>query len=136
MAHTYEYPRPAVTVDMVIVVSGRVLLIRRGHEPFKGLWALPGGFLDIDEELDHAAARELEEETGLKRIAMHQIGAFGTVGRDPRGRSVSIVYMAELDEEPITRAGDDAAETGWFPMDRLPKLAFDHAEIIAHASRL
>lgn len=132
MAYTYEYPRPAVTVDMVIVAARRILLIRRGQKPFKGAWALPGGFLDIDEELDDAAARELEEETGLTGIALVQAGAYGTIGRDPRGRTVSVVYMAVLDKAPAARAGDDAAEAEWFDLDKLPDLAFDHTEIVRH----
>lgn len=140
MPFTYEYARPAVTVDMVIVVpceqSHEILLIERGDDPFQGMWALPGGFMEIDEELDDAAARELEEETGLKNIAMRQIGAWGKVGRDPRGRTVSVVYMALLEEKPQTRAGDDAADAVWFPIDKLPELAFDHGDIVEHAKTL
>lgn len=138
MAYTYDYPRPSVTVDMVIVVEGdgrehEILLIQRGEPPFKGQWALPGGFLGIDEELHDAAARELEEETGLTGIAMGQIGAYGTLDRDPRGRTVSVVYMAVLKHKPPVRAGDDAAKAEWFALDRLPELAFDHARIVADA---
>jgi 8-oxo-dGTP diphosphatase len=139
MPYTYTYPRPAVTVDIVILVthgSGtEVLLIRRAQDPFKGQWALPGGFLDMDEELEEAAARELEEETGLEGISMKQIGVFGKIGRDPRGRTISVVYMARLPDRPAARAGDDAAEVGWFPLDALPELAFDHGEIIGTINR-
>jgi 8-oxo-dGTP diphosphatase len=134
MPYTYDHPRPAVTVDTVILVPSnrgeRVLLVRRGRDPFKGSWALPGGFLDIDEELERAAARELEEETGLEDIVLEQVGAFGRIGRDPRGRTVSVVYLARLDHLPATRAGSDAEEADWFPMESLPELAFDHAEIL------
>jgi 8-oxo-dGTP diphosphatase len=137
MPYTYEYERPAVTVDMVIVAhtdqGHEVLLIERGEPPFKGKWALPGGFLDIDEELHDAAARELEEETGLTGIAMGQLGAYGKVGRDPRGRTVSVVYMAVVRHKPPARAGDDAAKVGWFPLNNLPDLAFDHTEILRDA---
>ena len=102
MAYTYRYPRPAVTVDMAILVARgtghEVLLIQRRDDPFQGLWALPGGFLDMDEELEEAAARELEEETGLTGIPLQEIGAFGKIGRDPRGRTVSVVYLAVLED--------------------------------------
>ncbi len=137
MVYTYEYQRPAVTVDMVVLAPAgdghEVLLIKRGDDPFKGQWALPGGFMEIDEELEDAAARELEEETGLKGIALKEIGAFGKVGRDPRGRTVSIVYMAVLPSRSDARAGDDAAEAAWFPLHAAPSLAFDHNDIIARA---
>lgn len=137
MSHTYPFPRPAVTVDAVILSpleqGYEVLLIRRGHEPYEGRWALPGGFLDMDEELEEAAARELEEETGLEGIALEQFGTFGKIGRDPRGRTVSVAYMAIVGARPQARAGDDAAEVGWFPLMGLPDLAFDHGEILDHA---
>lgn len=138
MPYTYPYPRPAVTVDVVTVVPlpggvQEVLLVRRGKEPFKGRWALPGGFLDLDEELEEAAARELEEETGVTGVELEELGAFGKIGRDPRGRTVSIAYLAVLPRRPATRAGDDAAEVGWFPLDRPPETAFDHEEILARA---
>jgi 8-oxo-dGTP diphosphatase len=90
----------------------------------------------MDEELEEAAARELWEETGLKGISMTQIGAFGKIGRDPRGRTVSVVYMALVEKRPHTKAGDDASQAAWFPLDRLPKLAFDHEEILARAKEV
>ena len=107
------------------------MLIRRGHEPFAGSWALPGGFVDPDEDLEQAARRELLEETGVSAPAMRQIGAFGDPDRDPRGRAISIAFLAVFGSAPAARAGDDAADTRWFPIDRLPKdLAFDHAAIL------
>ncbi len=126
-----------VTVDTVAIAPSAagvrsVLLIRRGHEPFAGSWALPGGFVDPDEDLEQAAGRELVEETGVTAPAMRQIGAFGDPGRDPRGRAISVAFLAVLDTAPAARAGDDAADARWFPIDRLPKrLAFDHAAILA-----
>lgn len=126
-----------VTVDAVAIApspgEGRsVLLIRRGHEPFAGSWALPGGFVDPDEDLEQAARRELIEETGVSAPAMHQIGAFGDPDRDPRGRAISVAFLAVFASAPAARAGDDAADAQWFPIDRIPKkLAFDHAAILA-----
>ena len=142
MPYTYEYPRAMVTVDVVVTAPGAkgrdVLLIRRGREPFKGMWALPGGFLDLDEELEEAAARELREETGVEVDvpALREIGVFGALGRDPRGRTITAAYLAVLEDRPRARPGDDAAETGWFPIDDLPKTAFDHDKIIARARAL
>ncbi len=135
--YCYEYPRPAVTVDMVVVTRERrprVLLIRRGHEPFTGMWAIPGGFVDMDESLESAAKRELKEEAGISAKEFEQLGTFGDPGRDPRGRTISVVYLARVDAKKLKpRAGDDAAEVAWHPMEQLPPLAFDHAEILAVA---
>lgn len=135
--YCYAYPRPAVTVDIVLFAQHAgglcVLLIRRGDDPFKGAWALPGGFVDEFEDLLDAAARELEEETGITGIALEQLGAFGKPGRDPRGHTVSIAYGARLNEASSPTAGSDAADAAWHPLDDLPRLAFDHAEIIALA---
>jgi 8-oxo-dGTP diphosphatase len=136
----YEYARPAVTADCVVftMVSGdlAVLLIRRAHPPFEGAWALPGGFVDENEPLVHAAARELREETGLVVGALEQIGAFGDPGRDPRGHMVSVAFFTFLlAATPRISAGDDAAEAAWYPLAKLPRLAFDHARIIAEARR-
>ena len=137
MTFTYAHPRPAVTVDIVLFAQHEggpsVLLIRRAHDPFQGAWALPGGFVDEMEDLDAAAVRELEEETGLKAIPLQQIGAFGKPGRDPRGHTVSIAYAAWLDSAAQAMPGDDAAEAAWHPLNALPALAFDHDEIIALA---
>lgn len=134
----YPYPRPAVTVDVVIVTREprpRVLLIRRKHEPFTGHWAIPGGFVDMDEPLEDAARRELHEETGVRTRKLEQLGTFGDPERDPRGRTISVVYLAQVDAERIhPEANDDAAEVGWFLLSRPPaELAFDHAQILAAA---
>ena len=133
----YAYPRPAVTVDVVIVTRERrprVLLIRRKNDPFAGLWAVPGGFVDMDEPLDAAAARELREETGVAAERLEQLHTFGDPGRDPRGRTITVAYMAEVDAEQVQpRAADDAAEVGWHDLHALPPLAFDHDKILACA---
>lgn len=136
--YTYSYPRPMVTVDAVVFAlrSGQlsVLLVRRKNDPFAGQWALPGGFVDVDEPLDAAVQRELHEETGLSGIQLFQFHAFGDPGRDPRGRSISVAYLGIADAaQHAPRGHDDAAEAAWFPASRLPKLAFDHDEIVKHA---
>jgi 8-oxo-dGTP diphosphatase len=135
--YAYDYPRPAVAVDIVLATTDerpRVLLIRRKRDPFAGRWALPGGFVDVNEALDAAARRELHEETGLDVKHIEQMHAFGDPGRDPRGHVVSVVYLARVDRahfQPV--AADDAAEAKWFPLHRLPPLAFDHATILKMA---
>ena len=136
MPYTYDYPRPAVTVDTAIFTrqdgTWRILLVQRGHDPFAGRWALPGGFVDEDEDLADAAARELKEETCAEGVPLVQCGAYGTPGRDPRGHTITVVYAAALDAVPAgVRAADDAADAQWFPVDDLPALAFDHDQIIA-----
>ncbi len=139
MSYCYEYPRPGLAVDMLLLRQGQggleVLLIQRGHPPFEGRWALPGGFVEENEPLLHAAQRELHEETGLEGIALRQFAAFGDPGRDPRGWMVSVVYWAWLGTTtlPVT-AGDDAAAARWWPLEALPPLAFDHADILATAT--
>ena len=135
MIYTYAYPRPAVTVDIIVTKSvannSQILLIERKHEPFKNQWALPGGFVDIDEEIDDAAYRELKEETSISGITLKQFQTFGKTGRDPRGRTISIVYYGNPDNPNFkAKAGDDAKNLGWFDINRLPQLAFDHKEII------
>jgi len=134
MPHCYDHPRPAVTVDIALLRPGHsgneILLIRRGDAPFAGSWALPGGFVDADEDLPDAARRELFEETGLTGIALEQLRAYGTPGRDPRGHTVSIVYLGTTGSDTQARAGSDAAEARWFRLNALPTLAFDHDEII------
>ena len=132
--HTYSFPRPAVTVDVVAISRGcQVLLVRRKADPFKGRWALPGGFIDMDETLADAAARELEEETGITGLQMRQLRAFDRPDRDPRGRTIAVAFLALLEDQPEPRAGDDAAEARWLPLDQLPPLAFDHDVIVACA---
>ncbi len=135
--YCYDHPRPSVTVDMVLLREreGRkeVLLIKRAREPFKGMWAFPGGFVDKDESLEDAAARELTEETGLKGIRLKQIGAFGDPGRDPRGHTVSIVFASVIRRDMKAEAADDADEVAWHSSERPPKLAFDHKKILRAA---
>ncbi len=138
MSFTYKYPRPALTVDCVVFGFDeselKVLLIERGLEPFKGRWALPGGFVHVDETLDAAARRELEEETGLKDIFLEQLYTFGSVNRDPRERVVSVAYYALVKlEDYQAKADTDASKVMWFPISKLPKLAFDHVHILTMA---
>ena len=128
---TYQYPRPAVTVDAVLISPrNSVLLIERGKEPFKGKWALPGGFIEMDEELETACRRELEEETGLRVGELKQFRAYGGVNRDPRHRTISVLFYAFTDDELLACAGDDAAKVQWFSINQLPELAFDHRQIL------
>src|SRR5262245_39480682 len=137
--YTYDYPRPSVTVDMVIVTrekKPRVLLIRRKHSPFVGKWAIPGGFVEMEETLEAAARRELFEETTLRALKLEQLHTFGDPGRDPRGRVISVAYLAQVDPRKLKpRAADDAAEVGWFDLRHPPSLAFDHGDILACARR-
>lgn len=142
MPFTYEYPRAALTVDCVVFGFDegelKVLLIKRGLAPFKGKWALPGGFVRVDETIDEAARRELLEESGLADVFLEQLYTFGGVGRDPRERVVSVAYYAlvKLAEHPAI-GGSDASDAQWFPVAKLPALAFDHGEILkAGLSRL
>jgi 8-oxo-dGTP diphosphatase len=143
---TYEYPRPAVAADCVIFAMREedlaVLLVQRKNPPFRGAWALPGGFVNPDEPLAHAAARELHEETGITGVPLEQLGAFGDPGRDPRGHTVSVVYYSFLVVASNPVAADDAADAAWVSLRSLSqrgkgeiKLAFDHAGIIATAHR-
>jgi len=138
VSHTYEFPRPALTVDCVVFgyegAGLQMLVIRRGIEPFKGAWALPGGFVHMDESLEEAARRELAEETGLKEVFLEQLFTFGEVERDPRGRVVSVAFYALVRPDQHPAQGDtDAEEAQWFSMEDLPRLAFDHAAILAMA---
>jgi 8-oxo-dGTP diphosphatase len=139
--YVYEWPRPMVTVDAVVFALSqgevRLLLIKRGHEPFQGRWAIPGGFIEIDEELEDAAARELAEETGLTGVPLEQMRTYGTVGRDPRGRQITVVFMGIVNAKRAKiKGGDDAAEAKWFDIEKLPaEMAFDHDEITRCAIR-
>ena len=136
MAYTYKYPRPAVTADCVVITkeaNPKVLLIQRGNEPFKGAWAFPGGFMNMDETTEQCAIRELEEETGLVVTDLRQIGAYSKVDRDPRGRTVTVAYLAIVDAPIAVTGQDDAAKAQWFPIDALPPLAFDHEDIMQDA---
>ncbi|MCW8945344.1 MAG: NUDIX hydrolase [Sedimenticola sp.] len=135
MPYSYEYPHPAITTDIAVFSLHQqqlqLLLVRRGQSPHKGKWALPGGFLEIDEDLDSCAKRELKEETGAADLYIEQLFTFGHPERDPRERIISVTYFALAPADKLTiRAGSDAAEAEWFPFDTLPELAFDHADII------
>ena len=138
MPYTYEHPRPAVTVDLVIFTIAendlKVLLIRRAQEPFKNKWALPGGFVEMDESLEEAAARELKEEASVSDVYLEQLYTFGDPKRDPRGRVISVAYFALVDaSRQNIRAADDAAEAQWHSVFKPPKLAFDHRKILDYA---
>lgn len=133
-----DYPKPSVTVDSIIFALSEkeihVLLIQRKGEPFKNRWALPGGFLEIDEPLENAAYRELEEETGLRNVRLAQFRSYGAPGRDPRGRTITVAYITFLPNIPDGVSGaDDAADARWFPVKELPELAFDHDEVLRDA---
>ena len=139
MTYTYKYPRAAVTADCVVMTKEdvpRVLLIGRGFDPFKGCWAFPGGFMNMDETTEQCAIRELEEETGLKLNDLYQIGAYSKVDRDPRGRTITVAYLAIIDAYAEVRGQDDAAKAQWFPIDALPPLAFDHEDIMRDALKI
>ena len=133
--YTYDWPRPMVTVDAVVFAffdgKAKLLLVNRKDEPYKGKWAIPGGFVGIDEELEGAVARELAEETGLAGVRLEQMHTFGKCGRDPRGRQITVAFMG-IAEKGLNRirAGDDAAQVGWFDIEKLPKdMAFDHKKV-------
>ncbi|RIJ50703.1 NUDIX hydrolase [Maribellus luteus] len=132
--YSYPYPRAALTVDAIVFVKQNnntsVLLIERGREPFKNKWALPGGFIDMAETLEQACIRELEEETGLKVEAMQQFRTYDAIDRDPRHRTISVVHSVQLDEKVPVIGNDDASRAEWFPINELPALAFDHAQIL------
>ncbi|MDO9254009.1 MAG: NUDIX hydrolase [Bacteroidales bacterium] len=134
MTYTYNYPRPAVTADIIILRKSNaqqfVLLIERKHPPFEGMWALPGGFLEMDETLEAAALRELREETGITGVELKQFHTFSKVNRDPRHRTITTVFIGYTDDNISVEAGDDAAKAQWFSTDKLPPLAFDHQEVM------
>ena len=149
MAYTYKYPRPAVTADCIVITreaEPKVLLIQRGDQPFKGGWAFPGGFMNMDETTEQCAIRELEEETGLRLSNVHQIGAYSKVDRDPRGRTITVAYLAIIDEPIAVTGQDDAAKAEWWPLSDFldkpsgiaerPHLAFDHYDIMQNAIRV
>jgi 8-oxo-dGTP diphosphatase len=138
MKYCYEYPRPAVTVDGVILqrtkASFEILLVERKFDPYAGKWALPGGFIEADETAEAAIVREIAEETSLHELNFNQLFTVTELGRDPRGWTISIVYSAvSLDQSLTPRAADDAASVQWFAIDQLPPLAFDHHEILQKA---
>jgi 8-oxo-dGTP diphosphatase len=138
MSYTYEYPRPCVSVDCAIFRekgnTPEVLLIRRGNPPFRGMWAFPGGFIDMDETLEQSAIRELEEETGLKGIELNQLHTFGNPGRDPRARVITVAFAGVVNlEDSEVKGGDDASEAAWFDAANPPDLAFDHHLMLERA---
>ena len=132
----YDYPRPSVTVDIAVFSSDTldVLLIQRKHPPFEECWALPGGFIEMEEPLEASALRELAEETGVTDVALTEVGVFGAPSRDPRGRVITIAYATVVEKSTLNvEAGSDASEVAWFSNTDLPKLAFDHGEIVQKA---
>lgn len=135
MSYTYQYPRAMNTVDAVVFGKfdnlTKVLLIQRGNEPFKDKWAFPGGFIEMNEKLLDAAARELREETGLENVALRQFGTYGDPGRDPRGRNISVIFYGFTDQNNTrVAAADDAANARWFALNEIPDMAFDHNSIL------
>ncbi len=134
-----DYPRPMLTADVVALAGAaedaHVLLIQRGNPPFVGSWALPGGFVEEGEQVAEAAPRELAEETGLRVDAgsLELLGVYDTPGRDPRGWTVSVVYIARVPGESAVTGADDASDARWFSVEEPPELAFDHALILADA---
>ncbi|MEZ5199073.1 MAG: NUDIX hydrolase [Bacteroidales bacterium] len=138
MSYTYEYPRPMVTVDAIVFRKKengmQVLLIKRKNDPYKGIWALPGGFVDMDETLEEAVVRELKEETNVRFDNLTQLHAFSAVDRDPRGRNIGVMFYGIIPhEKSFAKAGDDAQEAEWFFVNALPPLAFDHKKAIEMA---
>lgn len=139
LMYSYKYPRPALTADCIVFarkeLDFRVLLVQRANEPYKGKWAFPGGFMNMDETTEEAARRELKEETGLIVDDISQIGTFDRVDRDPRGRVITVAYFVVIDGIREVKGGDDAAVARWFSIQNLPELAFDHQEIMEVALR-
>jgi 8-oxo-dGTP diphosphatase len=137
--YVYDWPRPMVTVDAVVFAffgnKAKLLLVNRAKEPFKGRWAIPGGFIELDEELEEAVARELREETGLMDVLLRQMHTFGKIGRDPRGRQITVAFMGIATKgKSKIKGGDDAAKARWFDIDKLPEdMAFDHSEVARFA---
>ncbi|MEN9444541.1 MAG: hypothetical protein RIS47_1431 [Bacteroidota bacterium] len=141
MPYTYEYPRPALTVDALVFAQHdnkpSILLIQRKNPPFEGFWAFPGGFVNENEECETAVIRELEEETQLTGLKFELFTVASNPKRDPRGRTISVLYFAVIQgSAPIVVGGDDAASAQWHPIVNLPNLAFDHTELLADFLRV
>lgn len=134
MPFTYEYERPMVCADVIVLNKQKhqtsILLIQRKNDPYKDSWALPGGFIEMNEDLIDSAYRELKEETSVSKILLRQFKAYGKPGRDPRGRTISVVFYGETENKNEAKAGDDAKCLDWFDLKNLPELAFDHTKII------
>ena len=139
MAYTYKYPRPSVTVDIAVLKKNsnghEILLIKRKFDPFVNMWALPGGFVDMDETVEVAASRELFEETNLSGVQLEQFHVFSELDRDPRGRTISVIFIGFLTDQQEVIAKDDAKEVCWYNLNELPELAFDHGEVIEKISK-
>ncbi len=139
--YTYKYPRPALTVDALVFHKTdkrqlNILLIQRKNEPFKDMWAFPGGFLDMQETLEQAVERELFEETGINNVKLKQMRAYSAIDRDPRGRTISVAFYGFPDEMLHPKGSDDAKKAAWFNIESLPPLAFDHEIILQDALNL
>jgi 8-oxo-dGTP diphosphatase len=139
--YTYQHPRPAVATDCIIFgFDGEqlnVLLVKRKHDPFKGFWAIPGGFVEENETCEDAAKRELKEETGLETVSpIELVGVFSNPNRDPRERVISVAYYTLIKKNDAVKGSDDAEEAEWFPLKKLPKLAFDHQKILQSAKSM
>ena len=132
--YCYKYPRPAVTTDILILAYDeenlKVLLIQRKNYPYEGFWALPGGFVDMDETVEHCAYRELFEETNLKNVQLKMLTIMSEPNRDPRGRTITVVFWTLVKNIRNVRAKDDAKNIKWFNINELPQLAFDHSQIL------
>ena len=141
MEHCYNYPRPSLSVDIMIFFKSyqgiEILLITRKNPPFQNSFALPGGFMDMDETLHQAAVRELKEECNIEVDSLKQFGIYDEPERDPRGRTLSAIFYTIIDKKPNNlKAGDDALQVKWFQLNSLPKLAFDHTKILQDAQCL
>ncbi|MGI6477859.1 MAG: NUDIX domain-containing protein [Salinivirgaceae bacterium] len=134
MAFTYQYPRPAVTADIVLIDKNdcnlSVLLIQRKNPPYQNQWAFPGGFMEMNETLIETAHRELFEETGVKNVKLTQFKTYDAIDRDPRHRTISTVFIGYFNKTSLVSAGDDALNAKWFSINEIPPLAFDHALIL------
>ena len=141
MLYSYKYPRPALTVDCIVFLKipdnkYRILLIQRNQAPFEGEWAFPGGFVDINETLETAAKRELKEETGIKNIKLKQLYTFDAINRDPRHRTISVIYWGISNHKEKIFSGSDARKVKWFLINEIPELAFDHNYILDYTLKV